>query len=148
MKEEDDNILYVGVVGYSTQQFDEKDAREILEDALDDIEDTYLETTEYEEIAIVSGLTSMGMSKVAYQVADDRGYATVGVAPEEANDFDLYSVDEIIYEGEHFGDESETFVDMIDVLVKIGGGDQSQKELEMAEEDDLSVLDFDLESFE
>ena len=37
---------------------------------------------------------------------------------------------------------------MIDVLIKVGGGDQSQKELEMAEEEKLSVLDFDLESFE
>lgn len=146
--EQDDNVLYVGVVGYSTQQFDEQDAREILEEALDDIEDEYVETGDYDEIAIVSGLTNMGIPKIAYQVADDRGYITVGVAPEEANDYELYSVDEIVYEGESFGDESETFIDLIDVLIKIGGGDQSQKELEMAEEEKMSVLDFDLESFE
>ena len=54
--EDDDNVLYVGVVGYSTQQFDEQDAREILEEALDEIEDMYVETGEYDEIAIVSGL--------------------------------------------------------------------------------------------
>ena len=146
--EDDDNVLYVGVVGYSTQQFDEQDAREILEEALDEIEDMYVETGEYDEIAIVSGLTSIGIPKIAYQIADNRDYITVGVAPEEANDYDLYNVDEIIYEGENFGDESETFIDMIDVLIKVGGGDQSQKELEMAEEEKLSVLDFDLESFE
>ena len=146
--EQDDNVLYVGVVGYSTQQFDEQDAREILEEAFDDIEDQYVETGEYEEIAIVSGLTNMGIPKIAYQIADSRGYITVGVAPEEANDYELYSVDEIVYEGDSFGDESEILIDMIDVLIKVGGGDQSQKELEMAEEEKLSVLDFDLESFE
>ncbi len=146
--EQDDNVLYVGVVGYSAQDFDKQDAREILEEALDDIEDEYVESGDYEEIAIVSGLTNLGMSKIAYQVAEDRGYKTIGVAPEEANDYELYGVDEIVYEGDHFGDESEMFVEIIDVIIKIGGGDQSQKELEMAEEEGLSVLDFDLESFE
>jgi predicted Rossmann-fold nucleotide-binding protein len=146
--EEDDNVLYVGVVGYSAQKFDERDAREILEDALDDIEDEYVESGDYTEIAIVSGLTNMGIPRIAYQVADDRGYKTIGFVPEEANDYESYAVDEIIYSGEFFGDESEAFVDSLDVLIKIGGGDQSQKELEMAEEDGLSVLDFDLESFD
>ncbi len=41
--EQDDNVLYVGVVGYSAQDFDKQDAREILEEALDDIEDEYVE---------------------------------------------------------------------------------------------------------
>ena len=141
----EDNILNVGVVGYSSQKFDEAEAREILEEAFDDIEDEYIETGDYEEINIVSGLTNMGIPKVAYEIADERGYNTMGVAPEEADDYDLYNVDEIIYEGQNFGDESEVFIDNIDVLVKVGGGDQSQHELELAEAEDISVLEFDLE---
>ena len=109
---EDDNKLYVGVVGYSGQKFDEADARETLEEALDDIEDEYIESGDFEEIVIVSGLTNLGMPKVAYEVADNRGYGTVGVAPEQANEYELYPVDEIIYEGENFGDESETLQHM------------------------------------
>lgn len=144
MNEEDD-ILFVGVVGYSSQKFDEAEAREIIEEAFDDIEDEYVENGDYESITIVSGLTNLGIPKIAYEVADDRGYGTMGVAPEEADDYDLYNVDEIIYEGENFGDESETFIDTIDVFVKVGGGDQSQNELELAEAEDMSILEFDLE---
>lgn len=143
--EQDENTLYVGVVGYSGQKFDEVEAREILEEAFDDIEDEYVEKGDYEDITIVSGLTNMGIPKIAYEVADERGYNTMGVAPEEADEYELYNVDEIIYEGVNFGDESEVFIDTIDVFVKVGGGNQSQHEMELAEAEDMSVLEFDLE---
>ena len=146
---QDENSLYVGVVGYFDQKFDEKEAREILEEALDDIEDQYVDTEEFEEIVIVSGLTSHGIIKIAYEIADERDYLTVGVAPQAVNDtgFDLYDVDVVEYVGKNFGDESEAFVDMIDVLIKVGGGSQSESELVMAEADgDVSILEFDLES--
>ena len=143
--EQDENTLYIGVVGYSGQKFDEAEAREIIEEAFDDIEDEYIEKGDYEEITVVSGLTNLGIPKIAYEVADARGYGTMGIAPEEADEYDLYNVDEIIYEGTKFGDESETFIDNIDVFLKVGGGDQSQQELELAEAEDMSVMEFELE---
>jgi hypothetical protein len=150
MTDDDDNILYVGVSGYFDQKFDEEEATELLEDALDDIEKEYIDTGEFDEIAIVSGLTDHGMPKIAYQVANFRGYETVGVAPKAVNEtgYELYPVDEIIYEGENFGDEIDKYIEMIDVFVRIGGGSQTQKELELAEEEDISVIEYDLESFE
>jgi len=144
MNEED--ILYIGVVGYSGQKFDEAEAREIIEEAFDDIEDEYVENGDYEKITVVSGLTNLGIPKIAYEIADDRGYDTMGIAPEEADEYELYNVDEIIYEGENFGDESQVFIDTIDVFLKVGGGDQSQQELELAEAEDMSILEFDLEA--
>lgn len=146
--EQDENTLYVGVVGYSSQSFDEAEAKEILEEAFDDIEDEYVENGDYEDIVIVSGLTDMGIPRIAYQIADERDYGTMGVVPEEADEYEHYSVDEIIYEGEKFGDESETFINTIDVFVKVGGGDQSQHEMELAEAEDISILEFDLEVLE
>jgi len=59
-------------------------------------------------------------------------------------DYELFDVDEIIWVGKSFGDESQAFIDMIDVLVKIGGGEQSEKELQMAEEEDITVLEYEL----
>lgn len=145
--EDDDNTLYVGVIGYFSQKFDETEAEEILEDALNDIEEEYIDTGDFEDIAIVSGLVNAGMNRIAYKVADFHGYKTIGIAPEEAKDMDNYPVDEIVWSGVEFGDESEDFIDAIDVLVKIGGGAQSQKELEIAEEDgDISILEYDLDS--
>ena len=143
----DDDILYVGVVGYSGQKFDEAEAKEILEDAFDDVEEEYIDNGDYELITIVSGLTALGIPKIAYDIAVERDYGTMGIAPAEADEYELYNVDEIIYEGEHFGDESETFIDNIDVFIKVGGGKQSQQELELAEADeDLSILEYDLEA--
>jgi hypothetical protein len=145
---EDDNILYVGVSGYFDQRFDEEEARELLDDALEDIEKEYIDSGEYESIVIVSGLTNHGMPKIAYQAAEYRGYGTMGIAPEEVNDtgYELYPVDEIIYSGESFGDEIEKYIETIDVFVRIGGGAQTQMELELAEEEDISVIEYDLES--
>lgn len=147
---EDDKILYVGVSGYFDQKFDEEEARELLEDALEDIEKEYLDSGEYDDIIVVSGLTNYGMPKVAYQVADYKGYGTMGIAPQEVNDtgYELYPVDEIIYSGESFGDEIERYIETIDVFVRVGGGAQTQMELELAEEEDISVIEYDLESFQ
>ena len=146
---DDDNILYVGVSGYFDQKFDEEEAQELLEDALEDIEKEYIDTGEYDEIAIVSGLTNHGMPKIAYKVADFNGYMTVGIAPNEVHEtgYELYPVDEIIIEGDKFGDEIEKYIEHIDVFVRIGGGSQTQMELELAEEEDISVIEYDLESF-
>lgn len=141
---EEENKLYVGVVGYSNQDFDETEATIILEEAFDDIETEYVDNGDFESIVVVSGLTNIGIPSIAYQVADERGYETVGVAPDEASEYELYDVDEIYWVGETFGDESQAFIDMIDVIIRVGGGEQSKREVEMAEEDDLSVIEYDL----
>lgn len=142
----EDDILYVGVVGYSAQEFDTDEAREILEEAFDDIEEEYVDNGDYEAIVIVSGLTNLGIPKIAYEIAVERDYGTMGIAPSEADEYELFNVDEIIYKGDKFGDESEEFIDNIDVFIKVGGGQQSQQEMELAEADDISILEFDLEA--
>ena len=142
----DDRTLYIGVIGYSEQTFDEEKAREIIEEAYEDIEQEY--HNDFDEFVVVSGLTNQGIPKIAYEVADEMGYRTVGVAPEESHGMSIYDVDEIVYSGSKWGDESETFINMIDVLVKVGGGEQSEKELQMAKEEDISILEYDLDSEE
>jgi len=39
---------------------------------------------------------------------------------------DCWDVDEEYIEGENWGDESEKFLSMLDRMVKIGGGNQSE----------------------
>jgi len=48
--------------------------------------------------------------------------------------------------GEEWGDESDTFLSMLDVMVKVGGGKQSVAEAEKAEANGLSVMKFDLKA--
>lgn len=40
----------------------------------------------------------------------------------KAKDYECFPVDEEIIVGKEWGDESETFLDRVDILVKIGGG--------------------------
>jgi hypothetical protein len=141
---EDEKKLYVGVVGYSQQEFDETEATIILEEAFESIEDEYLQDGDFDSIVLVSGLTNMGIPSIAYQIAENNGYETVGIAPDAASEYELYDVDEIYWVGENWGDESQAFIDMIDVIIRVGGGEQSMKEVEMAEEEDISVIEYDL----
>ena len=60
-------------------------------------------------------------------------YKTIGIAPSRAKKVKrgVFNVDKEIIVGTNFGDESQTFIDYIDVLVRIGGGKQSREEVEM-----------------
>ena len=138
------SILNVGVVGFTEKDFDEVEAKVSLENIFDDIEADYITNGRHSTIRVISGGTIFGISKIAYDVSSDRGYATMAIVPEQARSYHLYDVDDIVWVGEKFGEESETFVDMLDVLVKIGGGDQSNNEAKMADERDIPVMEYDL----
>jgi hypothetical protein len=122
--------MKIGVVGYSSNNFDEALANELLLLAFKRILSLNIDS---KEIEIVSGLTNIGVPKLAYQIADSFGYTKVGISAARALKVNcgVYKVDKIIIEGEEFGDESEVFVDYIDYLVRVGGGKQSITEVGM-----------------
>ena len=131
----------IGVVGYSDdKKFDQNIAKALLTIALDIVESD-MDDSEYE---LVSGMTNMGVPKLAYDIAKENGWKTVGFTAEEAKEYDCYGVDEEIIVGKKFGDESEDFIKYIDCLVRVGGGKQSIKETEMAKESDIPVYEYDL----
>jgi len=133
-------MINVGVVGYSGAKFDENIAKALLAIALDIVE----EEMDGKEFALVSGYTDIGIPALAYRLADKRDWKTVGFTAEEAKKYDGYNVDEEIFEGKNFGDESKKFIEYIDCLVRIGGGKQSFKEVEMAKDKSIPVFEFDL----
>ena len=97
-------------------------------------------------ICVISGLTSLGIPKLAYEEADRRCWKTVGIACEKAYDYELYPVDEKQIVGKDWGDESETFLSEIDILVCIGGGKQSKSELKTAKDKGIKTYFYELES--
>lgn len=127
MKE--DNLLKIGVVGFSRNSFDKKTATSKLKAILDKL----VENADNQSIELVSGYTNMGVPKIAYQLADERGLITVGFSASQALRVrsGLYPVKKKIIVGQKFGDESDAFVQYIDVLVRIGGGPQSRHETEL-----------------
>ena len=121
--------IKIGVVGFSRNQFDKKEAYRILKELFIKIKKKHSD----KEIEIVSGYTSSGVPKIAYELADQFGFITVGFSAKQALAVSsgVYSVKKVIIKGICFGDESEDFVKYIDGLIRIGGGPQSRKETKM-----------------
>ena len=113
--------MKIGVIGYSAQKFDEEQGKKLILRGLSD-----LGVQGYD--IIVSGLTNLGIPKLAYEIATEWGMRTVGISCKLAKDHDCFSVDEEIIVGDNWGDESETFLNYIDALIKVGGGKQSEEE--------------------
>ena len=119
-------IEKVGFVGYSGTKFDENKAKNVIKWIFDELE-------KYKDkVEIVSGLTNMGIPKLVYEEAAKRGMKTVGIACEKAYENECFKVDKKIIKGNEWGDESDTFLRYIDVLIKLGGGIQSINEFEDA----------------
>ncbi len=135
--------LRLGVVGYCPPtKFDEKKALSLLQQAYDLVKENF---SNY-QITVVSGLTNLGTIKLAYEEAKRRGWKTAGVACKKAFNYkNLFPVDEkTVIVGENWGDESETFINSIDALIRIGGGPQSLKETELARKKGKKVYEYDL----
>ena len=132
--------IRVGIVGYSGRSFNIKRGTSLLRTAYDEVQKTYAG----KEIIIVSGLTDLGIPSLAYREAVRRGLTTVGVACSRASRHKCFEVDERVIVGDQWGDESETFINMIDVLVRVGGGNQSFAETQAAKDKGIHVLEYEL----
>lgn len=121
--------MKIGIVGFSRSQFDKKMAILKLRNILEEL----VAGRDAATIEIISGYTNMGVPRIAYRLADDMGLKTVGFSAKQALRVraGVYPVKEVILVGERFGDESQKFIEYIDVLVRIGGGPQSRKEVDL-----------------
>lgn len=128
-------MVKVGVIGYSAQSFNKQKAREEIKRIYTELEN------KYGNVSIVSGYTNLGIPKIAYEEATNKGWKTKGIACEKAHNYKTYPVDEYIIEGEDWGDESETFLNSIDILIKIGGGKQSNEECRKAKEKNITIYE-------
>lgn len=138
----------IGFVGYSDTKFDKKYAQKLIEAVFDKIENEFCDKVE--TINIVTGATDIGIPGMVYKKADEENvrlgkrFTLVGVMAKEGYDYKLYPCDKIFAYGENFGDESEMFINDLDLFIKIGGGKQSIKELKMAKEKGIPVIEYSL----
>jgi len=121
----------IGVAGYSSGEFNTQFVRNELNELYSVIERFYANG---KDIAIVSGLTNVGVPALAYEVAVDKGMTTVGIACARASEYEVFPVNIRIIEGSEWGDESEKFISYIDALICFGNGEQSLAELAMFRE--------------
>eukprot|EP01080_Neovahlkampfia_damariscottae_P004826 gene4826-8412_t len=122
-------LLKIGVVGFSREKYDKKEAIENIDLLISKMVSFY----KPKEVEIVSGLTNQGIPKLSYEYALTMKYKTIGIAPTRAKFVKrgVFEVNKEIIVGKDFGDESQTFIDYIDVLIRVGGGKQSREEVEI-----------------
>jgi hypothetical protein len=143
--------INIGFVGYSNMNFDIEKAKSIIYDIFDVIENKYCNEENLEtKINIISGATDIGIPSLVYNVADNENlkygkwFTLVGIMAKEGYKYPLYPCDKIYAVGEHFGEESEFFLNKLNALYKIGGGKQSDKESELAKRKGIVVYEYSL----
>ncbi len=104
--------MFIGIVGYSSTKFNIKKGKALVAKAFDDLEKRF-----GKELTIVSGLTMLGIPKLAYEEAHKRGLKTVGIACKKAIKYECFNCDEVIIIGSRWGEESETFLNKIDGFI-------------------------------
>jgi hypothetical protein len=132
----------VGIVGFSKSNFDHNEAERMIKEAFDQIESNYPD----KQKNCVSGLTNQGVPALAYAEAVKRGWKTTGVAcgKVRVKKYDLFPVDFEFIEGEQWGDESQKFLSLLNIIIRVGGGKQSQDEIQSAKDSGLPVIEFNL----
>lgn len=133
--------MRVGIVGYSAQKFDETKAADAIA-----FECSRLSINNSCQTTIVSGYTNLGVPKIAYQYAQFMGYKTIGIACSKATKYECFPCDRVHIIGDEWGAESEAFLASIDVLLRIGGGNQSKKECQRAKDLGIPVFELELEA--
>jgi predicted Rossmann-fold nucleotide-binding protein len=137
--------IKIGVVGYCPPtKFDQTEARRMIIDAYDRVASYFAG----HRIAIVSGLTNVGVLAIAYKEARKRGWRTVGIACKRAFEHPVFPVDEQKIVGEEWGEESRAFLDELDAIIRIGFGKQSLREAEAIKAKGLPVFEYDLPSLD
>lgn len=134
--------INIGIVGYSAQKFNEEDAKRMIFEAYNMLDAKYAD----QKKVIISGLTDLGIPALAYREAVRRGWKTVGIACKKAVEFACFPVDETKIIGNEWGDESPSFLKSIDVLVRIGGGNQAKRETLEAKANGKGVIEYELPS--
>jgi len=131
--------LRVGLVGSSNEAFDHEAARFVLNAIFDSLA---IQWTPHApaSLALVGGLTDVGLCAIGYRLARDRSWSTRGVAAFAALSHAWFEVDQALFAGDQWGDESQSFLNEIDVLVRVGGGPQARREEAMARARGLAVL--------
>lgn len=70
----------------------------------------------------------------------------MGIMCKKGYDYKLFPVDKMIVVGDEWGEESQEFLSSIEVLFRIGGGEQSHEEATKAKKMNIEVHEYELEA--
>lgn len=138
-------ILRVGFVGNCILKESKTDkVKKLVKNQFDIIEEKY---NNFDKFILVSGATNMGSLKIAYDEALKRGWEIEGIACELEREYEMYPKlkdENVVLVGKKWGDESYFFEELIDVLVRVGGGKQAFKETKDLKEKHIDVYEYNI----
>lgn len=138
--------LNVGFVGYcSPTEFDENRAVELINRAFDQVKKDYPTVKKFN---LVSGVVNGGTIRLAYKIAEERGWELWGVACKKAENLLWYprlKRNNIQIIGSEWGEESIYFTDNVDIIVRVGGGPQSAYECYLLKQTRKRTYEFELD---
>lgn len=132
--------IRVGVIGYIDEKFDKVDAWKLVRRGLDTVKKQFSQT----DLEIVSNLVDEGVPQTAYIMAGQQNWPTVGIAPDAVLASRIFPCDTMKRGGSNWGDEVETFLGNIDVLVSVGRNDSTKVYVTEAKKRGLSVHEYKL----
>lgn len=137
--------LRIGIIGYSNDaDFDEVEADIEIEEMLDEVLSEFDDGTK--SIVIVANGIDEGVAQVAYDIAYDRGYKTVGITPASLGDKERFETDDELVVGDEPGEDDDFFVDYVDVIIRIGDSEHGDtvSKMAMAEAADIPTIELDI----
>lgn len=133
-------IIRVGVIGYIDEKFDKVDAWKLVRRGLETVKKQFSQT----DFEIVSNLVNEGVPQTAYLMAGQQNWPTVGIAPNAVLAKRIFPCDTMKKAGEVWGDEVETFLGNIDVLISIGRNNNTKTYVAEAKKRGISVHEYKL----
>lgn len=137
-------MIRIGVVGFChPTKFDYVQAWSLVKKGIEEA------AKNRNDVMIVGGLTDVeSIHRIGYYIARQQGWNCGGIACEKAKKFAWFPMsqdgDVLVIEGTNWGDESERFLNSIDVLVRVGGGPQAHNETKIAKERNIPVYEYEL----
>jgi hypothetical protein len=140
-EESDDGTLVVGVIGSRETDVNDDVLFELIDDMFDEIVDEFIIDGDFEQIAIASKAIDSGVHKIAFKIAEERGFTTIGLVDGE-EEIPSYPTDEIVVATND--EDDDFFIDYIDVLIRVGSDGDTSATTEMAEAEDIPIFEEDI----
>ena len=135
--EEDEDCLVIGVIGEVSEDEDESNIYEMIDNLVDDIMDEF---DDFEDYAILGDVKSNKLLQVAFKIAEERGFKTVGlVINDDETDLNNYPVDDFLYC--ETDNPANCFSDNIDVLIKVGNNSFTDEVLNQVTKEEIPIFE-------
>lgn len=132
--------LRIGITGYVTQKFDVQQALKYVKKAFDRIDKKYPKRKR----EVVGKLIDAGIYSIAYREAVRRRWKTVGIEFAEFQHYRLFPVNQRIGVGKI--SEFSIFMNVIDILVRVGGLYRARKECDDARNNKKEVYEYNVKA--